>query len=71
VAKSDLDRTEKESCRLMNAHSVDHRIRYIPALISIAATVHIQNNTSIVVRSQGPVFGTPYWQMFMRIVPIL
>lgn len=50
---------------------MDQRIKYIPALIRIAATVHIQNKASIVERSQGPAFGTPYWQIFMRMVPML
>lgn len=53
------------------AYSVDHKIKYIPALIRIAATVHIQNRASIVARSHGPAFGTPYWQIFMRMVPML
>lgn len=50
---------------------MDQRIKYIPALMKIAATVHIQNRASIVARSHGPALGTPYWQIFMRMVPML
>lgn len=39
--------------------------------MKIAATVHIQNRASIVARSHGPALGTPYWQIFMRMVPML
>lgn len=46
-------------------------MRYTPLLAHIAMTTHIQNTTTIVCRSHGPVFGMPYWQMLIHIVPSL
>lgn len=66
-----LGQDHKGICWDGKAHSVDQRIRYMPALMRIAATVHTQNMASIVASSHGPAFGTPYWQMFMRMVPML
>lgn len=55
----------------MGKIKVDQRMRYTPLLAHIAMTTHIQNTTTIVCRSQGPVCGMPYWQMLIHIVPNL
>lgn len=52
-------------------YSVDHRIRYIPALANMPTLIYIQNETSRTRRSHGPVCGTPYSEMVKSIVAIL
>lgn len=52
-------------------YSVDHKMRYSPALATALKPVYIQNRICKVLRSQTPQCGTPNWHMLMRITAIL
>ena len=52
-------------------YRVDHRIKYMVALANIVTPILIQNMTSMVRTSHGPVLGIPYSQMVMSIVETL
>lgn len=52
-------------------YSVDHKMRYSPALAMALRPVYIQKRICKVLRSQTPQCGTPNWHMLMRITAIL
>lgn len=52
-------------------YSVDHKMRYNPALATALSPVYIQNKICKVLRSQTPQCGTPNWHMLMRMTAIL
>lgn len=66
-----LDQQERRPQGCAGPHIVDQRIRYTVALAATLNAILTQNKTSKVLKSQGPTFGTPYWQVLIIMTVIL